>query len=325
MTTQSGLGRIEDGAAALLDTAFPDIAAVLEQEGSLHCLASCAVRRRIPLDEAVLMAPLGRPRAVWGVGLNYRSKAARTGRALPDQPILYLAAASGVVAPGTRVVIPRTVNEPDYEGEIAVVLGRRLYQATEAEVWPAIAAVTAADDMTARDVMRTTGIPALAKSYPGFTPLGPSLRTPDDLADRDAIRVRTRVNGTLRQDDTSAGMIFPIPDLLSRLSWFAALEPGDVVLTGTPAGTGQDRACFLADGDEVRVEVDGVLPLVTRVERPLATRVEPPLAPRDGRPHRTPVERPLAAPVERPHPTPVARPLAAPVVRPAGTPPRTTG
>ncbi|MGI5371643.1 fumarylacetoacetate hydrolase family protein [Streptomyces iakyrus] len=268
VTTDAGLGRLEDGAVALLDTAFPEVNAVLEQEGSLRCLASCAVRRRVPLDESTLLAPLGRPRAVWGVGLNYVSKAARTGRGLPDQPILYLAASSGVSAPGAPVVIPPTATEPDYEGEIAVVIGRRLHRATESEVWPAIAGITAANDMTARDVMRTTGTPALAKSYPGFTPLGPSISTPDEFGDRHAIRVRTRVNGQLVQDDTSAGMIFPVPDLLSRLSWFAALEPGDVVLTGTPAGTGQDRGCFLADGDEVRVEVDGVLPLITRIVRP---------------------------------------------------------
>ncbi|GGQ97804.1 hypothetical fumarylacetoacetate hydrolase family protein [Streptomyces aurantiogriseus] len=268
VTTDAGLGRIEDGAVALLNTAFPHVGAVLEQEGSLRCLASCAVRRRISIDEAALVAPLGRPRAVWGVGLNYVSKAARTGRGLPEQPILYLAASSGVSVPGAQVVIPQAVTEPDYEGEIAVVVGRRLYQATEAEVWPAVAGITAANDMTARDVMRTTGTPALAKSYPGFTPLGPSICTPDDLEDCHGIGVRTWVNGELVQDDTSAGMIFPVADLLSRLSWFAVLEPGDVVLTGTPAGTGQDRACFLADGDEVRIEVDDVLPLVTRIVRP---------------------------------------------------------
>lgn len=268
VATQAGLGRIEDGAVALLDTAFPHIGAVLEQHGSLHCLASCAVRRRVPLSQATLVAPLGGPRAIWGVGLNYVSKAARAGRALPEEPILYLAASSGVLAPGAQVVIPQAASEPDYEGEIAVVVGHRLYQASEREVWPAIAGITAANDMTARDVMRTTAAPALAKSYPGFTPLGASICTSDDLADRDAIRVRTRVNGELVQDDTSAGMIFAITDLLSRLSWFTTLEPGDVVLTGTPAGTGQDRACFLADGDEVRVEVDGVLPLVTRIARP---------------------------------------------------------
>ncbi|WP_371572978.1 fumarylacetoacetate hydrolase family protein [Streptomyces sp. NBC_01314] len=268
VTTDAGLGRIEDGAVALLNTAFPHVGAVLEQEGSLRCLESCAVRRRIPLDEATLVAPLGRPRAVWGVGLNYVSKAARAGRGLPEQPILYLAASSGVLAPGAQVVIPQAATEPDYEGEIAVVVGRPLYQVSEAEVWPAIAGITAANDMTARDIMRSTAVPALAKSYPGFTPLGASICTPDDLADRDAIRVRTRVNGELVQDDTSAGMVFAITDLLSRLSWFTTLEPGDVVLTGTPAGTGQDRACFLADGDEVRVEVDGVLPLVNRIVRP---------------------------------------------------------
>ncbi len=280
VTTRTGLGRIEDGAVALLDTAFPHLGAVLEQEGSLQCLASCAVRRRIPLDEAVLTAPLGRPGAVWGVGLNYVSKAERTGRGLPEQPILYLSASSGVLPPGAQAVIPPGAAEPDYEGEIAVVVGRRLFRAAESEVWSAVAGITAANDMTARDVMRTTGTPALAKSYPGFTPLGPSVRTPDELAGREAVGVRTRVNGRLVQDDTSAGMIFPVADLLSRLSWYAALEPGDVVLTGTPAGTGQDRACFLADGDEVCVEVDGVLPLVTRIVRPADA------APRDQRPAR---------------------------------------
>ncbi|MFF6879185.1 fumarylacetoacetate hydrolase family protein [Streptomyces sp. NPDC012474] len=266
--TDAGLGRIEDEAVSLLDTVFPNVGAVLEQDGSLRGLACCAVRRRIPFDEATLLAPLGRPRAVWGIGLNYLSKAVSTGRGLPEQPILYLAASSGVSSPGAQVVIPQSVTEPDYEGEIAVVVGRRLHQAAESEVWPSIAGITAANDMTARDVMRITGTPALAKSYPGFTPLGPSIYSSDDLEDRHGIRLRTRVNGELVQDDTSDGMIFPVPDLLSRLSWFAALEPGDVVLTGTPAGTGQDRACFLADGDEVRVEVDGVLPLVTRIVRP---------------------------------------------------------
>lgn len=278
VTTSAGIGRVEDGEIALLRTPFPHLGAVLAEDGSLGVLDSCAVLHRVPLDEAVLRAPLGTPRAVWGVGLNYRSKAERTGRALPEAPILYLAASSAVAAPGAAVTLPagQTV-EMDYEGELAVVLGRRLYRADPDEVWPAVAGITAANDMTARDVMRSSATPTLAKSFPGFNPLGASLCTPDEIADRDRILVRCWVNGELRQDDTTAGMIFPIPDLVARISWFAALEPGDVVLTGTPAGTGQDRGEFLQPGDRVQVAVGPVLPLDSTV-------IASPTRPRDLRP-----------------------------------------
>lgn len=266
VTTGSGIGRIEGATIALLDTPYPDAGAVIEHAGSLEPLAECAVRARIAVDDARLLPPLTRPRAVWGVGLNYRSKAERTGRGLPADPILYLGAPSAVVAPNSAVTIPveQTV-EMDYEGEIAVVIGQRLYRASAEDVWPCVAGITAANDITARDVMRSTSAPTLAKSFPGFSPLGASLCTLDEFADRDCISIRTWVNGELHQDDSSAGMIFAIPDLLARISWFAALEPGDIVLTGTPAGTGQDRQCFLAAGDEIRVEVGPVMPLVTTV------------------------------------------------------------
>jgi 2-keto-4-pentenoate hydratase/2-oxohepta-3-ene-1,7-dioic acid hydratase in catechol pathway len=270
VATTAGVGRVENGEIAVLDLPFPHAGALLEQTGSLASAASCPVRERLPVADTALLAPLGSPRALWGVGLNYHSKANQADRPVPSEPILYLAASSAVVAPGSAVRIPieQTV-EMDYEGEIAVVVGRRLDRADPDDVWPAIAAVTAANDMTARDVMRATATPTLAKSFPGFSPIGASLVTPDELPDRDRIRIRTWVNGDLLQDDTSDGMIFPIPELLARLSWFAALEPGDVVLTGTPAGTGQDRACFLAVGDEIRVEVDSVLPLRTTIAAPL--------------------------------------------------------
>ncbi len=270
VTTGSGIGRVEGGGIALLDAPFPDAGAVIEQTGSLEVLAGRPVRDRIALDGADLLSPLGRPHAVWGVGLNYRSKAERTGRAMPSEPILYLGAPSAVVAPNTAVTIPAEQTlEMDYEGEIAVVIGQRLYRAAPEDVWPSIAGITAANDITARDVMRNTSAPTLAKSFPGFNPLGASVCTLDEVTDRDRIPIRTWVNGDLRQDDSSAGMIFSVPDLLARISWFAALEPGDVVLTGTPAGTGQDRQCFLAAGDEIRVEVGPVLPLVTTVVAPV--------------------------------------------------------
>ncbi|MFB4316273.1 fumarylacetoacetate hydrolase family protein [Actinomadura sp. 21ATH] len=266
--TSAGLGRIEDGAVAVLDAPYPDAAAVIEATGSLDALAGARVVRRIPLDDAApeLRAPVPRPRALWGVGLNYHSKAERTGRPIPDEPVLYLAAPASVCGPGAGVRIPAAQTaEMDYEAEIAVVIGRTLDRAAERECWPAVAAVTAANDLTARDVMRRTAAPVLAKSFPGFTPLGASLLGRDGIADPDAIGVRCRVGGEPRQDSSSADMIFPIPELLARISRYAALRPGDVVLTGTPAGTGQDRGDFLRPGDTVRVEIDGVLPLTTRI------------------------------------------------------------
>ena len=265
VVTEHGLGRVESDEIVVLDTVFPNVSAVLEETGTLSALSGSPARLRLPLDGASLTRPFGRPRAVWGVGLNYRSKAEQAGRSLPTHPILYLAASSCVLAPGDPVQLPVGIEESDYEAEIAIVIGRRLYRCQSEDVWPAVAGITSANDMTARDVMRNTAMPVLAKSFPGFTPLGPSVCELDDLPDREAIAIRTWVNGAPVQDDTSAGMIFPVDDLISRLSYYAALEPGDIVLTGTPAGTGQDRSVFLTGGDEIRIEIDGLLPLVTRV------------------------------------------------------------
>ena len=271
VATAAGLCRVDDGSFALLDTVFPNAGAVIEQQGSLAGLAHCRVADRLDPATTPLLAPLGRPRAIWGVGLNYHSKAASTGRDLPSDPILYLAASSSVQAPGAEVTIPsEQTSELDYEGELAVIVGRALYQARPDQVWASLAALTAANDLTARDVMRRSSSPALAKSFPGCTPLGASVLGVEEIADREKIGVRTWVNGDLRQSDHSGGLIFSIPELLARISWFSALEPGDVVLTGTPTGTGQDGGAFLAPGDLVRIEVDGVLPLVTRIVAPSA-------------------------------------------------------
>jgi 2-keto-4-pentenoate hydratase/2-oxohepta-3-ene-1,7-dioic acid hydratase in catechol pathway len=267
VSTRRGLARVEPDHLALLDTPFANAGAVIRDTGSLDVLDSCAVVERLTREAGLpeLLPPLGQPAALWGVGLNYRSKAEITGRPVPTEPILYIAASSSVAGPDQDLVLPADqVGQMDYEGEIALVIGRRLYQSSEEQVWDHIAAITAANDVTARDVMKATATPLLAKSFPGFSPLGTSVRS-TVASDPTSIRLRTWVNGELRQDDDSTGMIFSVEELVARISWYCVLEPGDVVLTGTPAGTGQDGGCYLCPGDTVTVEVDGVLPLVSRV------------------------------------------------------------
>jgi 2-keto-4-pentenoate hydratase/2-oxohepta-3-ene-1,7-dioic acid hydratase in catechol pathway len=268
LVTRQGLARREGDEIALLDLPHRDVGALISDAGSLEPARTARVTGRLPLEEGMAgaLAPLPAPGTVWGVGLNYRSKARVTGRDVPREPILYVSSASSVAGPGGRLPFPDGCTEQlDAEAEIAVVIGRRLYRADERDVWPAVAGVTAGNDLTARDVMKQTGAPVLAKSFPGCTPLGASVLAAADIADVAAIGVRGWVNGELRQDDTSADMLWSIPELLARISWFAALEPGDVFLSGTPSGTGQDRGSYLWPGDRVTVEVDGVLPLHTTV------------------------------------------------------------
>jgi 2-keto-4-pentenoate hydratase/2-oxohepta-3-ene-1,7-dioic acid hydratase in catechol pathway len=161
------------------------------------------------------------------------------------------------------VDLPARSSQVDYEGEVAIVIGRRMHDASTGDVWGHVAGISAANDVTARDMMAATGNPTLAKSFPGFGAIGASVLALSSVDNPADIPVRTWVNGQLRQESTTAELIFSVPELLAHISRYCTLEPGDVVLTGTPAGTGQDRDEFLRPGDVVEVSVGGVLPLRT--------------------------------------------------------------
>ena len=258
LALERGIGRLEDGGVAVLDAPMC-LADFLAEGGRLADLEGAAVVDRLPLEGARL-APVVRPSAAtWGIGLNYRSKQEATGRSLPERPTLFSKAASAAVAPGGAIRIPASAPDcVDYEGEIAVILSSPLFEAGPDEAASAVGAVTAANDVTARDVMRATGNPSLAKSYPGFGQLGSAVLDPVTAGGFDALTLTTRVNGDVRQSDTGAGLIYPVEELLALLSQHVLLRPGDVVLTGTPAGTGDETRTYLGGGDAVEVEVAGL-------------------------------------------------------------------
>ncbi|MFI7025606.1 fumarylacetoacetate hydrolase family protein [Micromonospora sp. NPDC049900] len=265
VATGHGLGLLEGAEVALLDLPYPDVAAMLAIGEGWAPVRAARVRERWPFDGlgSALSCPLASARAFWGVGLNYHSKVAQTGRAVPESPVLFLRSPAAVSGPGATVTLPAASRQVDYEGELAVVVGRRMSGVPAADVWSYLAGVTAANDLTARDVMAVTGNPSLAKSFAGFGALGSSVRELTGPLPGASTSVSTWVNGVLRQHSRIDDQIFRVPELLARISHYSVLEPGDVVLTGTPAGTGQDRSDFLRDGDVVEVSVTGVLPLRT--------------------------------------------------------------
>jgi len=267
------------------------VVAEVEFDGSLRdfllggrdprALAELPVRRRVPIAESAVTPVVGPASAVWGVGLNYRSKQIVTGRTPPEHPVLFVKGPRATATTTVPIALPAASSCVDFEGEVAVVIGAPLSEATASEARRAIAGVVAANDVTARDVMRALGSPVVAKSCPGFGQFGAVMRT-SDAVELDDIRLRTWVNGALRQDDSTAGLLLPIPELLALMSRYTAFAPGDVVLTGTPAGTGDEEAAYLAAGDTVVVQVDDVEPLVSTVVGS-GGAADPPSNPRDMR------------------------------------------
>lgn len=213
--------------------------------------------RDVDLETESLLAPV-HPGKIVGVGRNYREHAEELGNPLPDEPVLFLKAPSSVVGPNVPIVLPPESERVDFEGEIAVVLRRRLCRADRREAEAAVLGVTAACDVTARDLQKKDVTFARAKSFDTFCPLGPAVRVRPDWDD---LEVVTRIDGTERQRGRVSQMGWDPLDLLVYVSRMMTLEPGDVVLTGTPSGVGT-----LADGHRVEVEVSQVGVLRNPVE-----------------------------------------------------------
>jgi 2,4-didehydro-3-deoxy-L-rhamnonate hydrolase len=223
--------------------------------------ASAELTGGAPLNSAALGAPSPLPRQVFGIGLNYREHAREAGLPLPDVPLVFTKFASCITGPSGSVALP--TDSVDWEVELAVVIGRRAHGVGMDAAWDHVAGLTAAQDISARDVqMRPAATPqfSLGKSFPGFGPLGPVLVTPDEFADRDDIAVSCSVNGEIVQDSSTADMVFTVAELIVYLSAILPLLPGDVILTGTPSGVGMGRSPqrYLVPGDVLVTEVAGI-------------------------------------------------------------------
>jgi 2-keto-4-pentenoate hydratase/2-oxohepta-3-ene-1,7-dioic acid hydratase in catechol pathway len=224
-----------------------------------------ATGRRLAFDPATLRGPEGpllcpvgpAPSKIVCIGRNYAAHAKEMGGDVPSEPLLFLKAPSALLDPGGTVILPPESARVEHEAELAVIIGRRAKGVSREDALAYVFGYTCACDVTARDLQRKDVQFTRAKSFDTFCPLGPWIETELDPA---AQRVACRVNGRTRQDEATSDMVFDVPTLVSYVSRMMTLEPGDVLLTGTPEGVGP-----LAAGDAVEVEVTGIGVLGLRV------------------------------------------------------------
>lgn len=212
--------------------------------------------------EAARWAPcIARPSKIICVGLNYRDHARETGAAIPTEPILFAKATSALAGPFDEVRMPPGSTTTDWEVELAVVIGRRATLVDEAEAMAHVAGYALHNDYSERDYqLHRGGQWFKGKSWDGFAPIGPWLATPDEIADPHALALWLEVNGERLQESTTRELVFGVPALVSYISRFMTLLPGDVISTGTPAGVGLgfDPPRYLRDGDVVELSIDGL-------------------------------------------------------------------
>jgi 2-keto-4-pentenoate hydratase/2-oxohepta-3-ene-1,7-dioic acid hydratase in catechol pathway len=212
---------------------------------------------RVPLADVRLLAPVIPRSKVVGIGRNYVEHAAELGNEAPAEPLVFLKPNTAVVGPLDGIVYPRQSTDVHYEGELGVVIGRLCREVPRERVPEVVFGYTCGNDVTARDLQRSDGQWARAKGFDTFCPLGPWIETSLDPAD---LTITTTVNGEIRQAGRTALMIHDVPAIVSYVSDAMTLLPGDVILTGTPAGVGP-----LEVGDQVTVAVEGIGPLTNRV------------------------------------------------------------
>jgi 2-keto-4-pentenoate hydratase/2-oxohepta-3-ene-1,7-dioic acid hydratase in catechol pathway len=212
--------------------------------------------------------PIPRPGKIVCVGLNYSDHANESAMELPSAPLLFAKWPNGLVGPGEPILLPHQTAEVDYEAELGVVIGRPARRVAAADAIDHVAGYVCANDVSARDIQFGDGQWTRGKSFDTFCPVGP-MTPAADVPDPQALRIRCLLNGVAVQDGTTADMIFGVAELIAYISDGIALEEGDLILTGTPPGVGfvRNPPIFLADGDEVTIEIEKVGSLTNPVRK----------------------------------------------------------
>jgi 2-keto-4-pentenoate hydratase/2-oxohepta-3-ene-1,7-dioic acid hydratase in catechol pathway len=221
---------------------YTSVLAIIEagEKASAEIAAKLGTAPRIPLAEVKLQAPLHPPR-VFAIGLNYARHAAESKMAVQKVPTVFLKLTSSVVGPDVPVILPKISSQPDYEAEFGVVIGKAGYQIPAADWQQYVYGYTIVNDVSARDIQLATSQWTMGKSFPTFTPLGPSVVTADEVPDPHALSISMTINGETLQSSNTSDLIFKIPALIEHLSSLTPLEAGDVISTGTPEGVGLGR------------------------------------------------------------------------------------
>jgi 2-keto-4-pentenoate hydratase/2-oxohepta-3-ene-1,7-dioic acid hydratase in catechol pathway len=249
-----------------LATVFPDELVRLEPQELLTTIAAAEYHSHA-LTDLTLMAPIAKPSKIIAVGRNYREHAAEGGNPVPDLPMLFGILPSAITGPFDDVEMPAVSEQIDWEGELGVVIGRTARNIPRADAQSVIAGYIGVNDISARDLQRKDVQWTRAKSFDTFKPMGPYLTTVDEMGLATDTRVSVKVSGVQKQNETTAMMVFPVDYLIEYITAFCTLEPGDIIMTGTPSGVGMGERpqSFLKAGDVVETEISGIGRMVNRM------------------------------------------------------------
>jgi 2-keto-4-pentenoate hydratase/2-oxohepta-3-ene-1,7-dioic acid hydratase in catechol pathway len=211
--------------------------------------------------------PIERPGKIICVGLNYRDHAEEQGAPLPEAPLLFAKWQNALIGPGEAILIPPIVTKCDYEAELGVVIGTRVRNASPDNALDSVAGYTCVNDVSARDLQFADGQWTRGKSPDTFCPVGPRLVPRDDVPDPQQLAIRAVLNGETMQESSTSNMVFGVAALIAYITRSITLEPGDLIATGTPAGVGAFRKppVFMQPGDEITIEIEGIVTLTNPV------------------------------------------------------------